>query len=72
MMGRPPLPVGTYGRINVYKLGARRFRAQAKYRDYDGVTRKVERVGQSRTAAENNLKAALRDRGRLSAQCHVA
>jgi hypothetical protein len=66
-MGRPPLPAGTYGRINVDELGERRFRARAKYRDYDGVTRKVERAGTSRTAAENNLKQALRDRAHVSA-----
>jgi integrase len=64
-MGRPPLPVGTYGTIKTYPLGEKRFRARAKYRDYDGVTRQVERVGTSRTAAGNNLKRALRDRGRL-------
>lgn len=63
-MGRPPLPLGTYGAIRVYELGPSRFRARAKYRDYDGVTRPVERVGSSRTGAKNNLKEALRDRGR--------
>ncbi len=63
-MGRPPLPLGTYGAIRVYELGPSRFRARAKYRDYDGVTRPVERVGASRTGAKNNLKEALRDRGR--------
>jgi integrase len=63
-MGRPPLPVGTYGRIKTYELGPNSVRARTRYRDYDGITRPVERVGRSRTAAENNLKAALRDRGR--------
>lgn len=63
-MGRPPLPVGTYGRIKTYELGPNSFRARTRYRDYDGITRPVERVGRSKTAAENNLKAALRDRGR--------
>jgi integrase len=70
-MGRPPLPVGTYGRIKVDKLDERRFRARAKYRDYDGVTRKVERAGTSRTAAENNLKQALRDRAHVSADGEI-
>jgi integrase len=63
-MGRPPLPVGTYGRIKTYELGPNSVRARTRYRDYDGITRPVERVGRSKTAAENNLKAALRDRGR--------
>jgi hypothetical protein len=31
------------------------------------VTRHIERVGHSRTGAENNLKHALRDRARVSA-----
>lgn len=65
-MGRPPLPLGTYGAIRVYELGPSRFRARAKYRDYDGVTRPVERVGTSRTGAKNNLNEALRDRGRTA------
>jgi integrase len=63
-MARPPLPVGTYGKIKTYQVGPRNFRARTRYRDYDGVTRPVERVGTSMTAAENNLKRALRDRGR--------
>jgi len=70
-MGRPPLPVGTYGRIKLDKLGKGRFRARAKYRDYDGMTRKVERVGTSPTVAENNLKRALRDRAHVSADGEI-
>lgn len=61
-MGRPPLPIGTYGKIKTYPEGGG-FRARCRFRDYDGVTRPVERVGRSKTAAENNLRAALRDRG---------
>jgi hypothetical protein len=64
VMGRPPLPVGTYGKIRVYEMGEKRYRACTLYRDYDGVTRPVERIGRSRTAAADNLRKALRDRGR--------
>lgn len=64
-MGHPPLPIGTAGRIKVYPTGDM-YRARARFRDYDGVTRHVERVGRSRTAAENNLREALRDRGRTA------
>ena len=53
-MGRPPLPVGTYGKIRVYEMGEKRYRACTLYRDYDGVTRPVERIGRSRTAAADN------------------
>lgn len=63
-MARPPLPVGTYGQMYVFQLGEQRFRARVRYRDYDGVTRLVERSGRSRTAAADNLRKALRDRGR--------
>lgn len=70
-MARPPLPVGTYGTIKTYALAERRFRSRAKYRDYDGVTRQVERLGPSRTAAENKLKEALRDRGRVSSEGEI-
>ena len=70
-MGRPPLPIGTYGKIKVYQVGARRFRARTRYRDYDGVTRPVERVGTSATGATNNLRAALRDRGRETADGEI-
>jgi len=70
-MGRPPLPVGTYGRIQVYPLSWGGFRARVRYRDYDGVTRHIERAGPSRTAAQNNLKEALRDRARLSADGEI-
>ena len=70
-MGRPPLPVGTYGRIQVYPLIWGGFRARVRYRDYDGVTPHIERVGPSRTGAENNLKQALRDRARVSADGEI-
>ena len=63
-MGRPPLPIGTYGEINVTRVPGRRtrFRARARFRDLDGVTRPVERNGASRTAAVAHLRTALRDR----------
>ena len=67
-MARPPLPIGTYGKIKVIQLDANTFRARAKYRDYDGYTRPVERVGASRTKAETRLKEALRDRGRTATE----
>jgi integrase len=65
-MGRPPLPVGTYGNIKTVQLAPKSFRARARFRDYDGVTRPVERHGSSIMAAENHLKEALRDRGRAA------
>ncbi|WP_433464366.1 tyrosine-type recombinase/integrase [Spirillospora sp. CA-128828] len=61
-MGRPPLPVGTAGKIRFQKLGPRRIRARVNVRDYDGETREVTRFGPTQAAAERRLKEALRDR----------
>ncbi|SFS94520.1 site-specific integrase [Saccharopolyspora flava] len=66
-MGRPPLPLGTYGEIRIYQLGPKRYRARTKYRDYDGAVREVEKVGTSKTNAADRLKEALRDRARAVA-----
>lgn len=65
-MGRPPLPVGTWGKVRLYKLGADTWRAVANYKDHDGVTRPVERVGPTKSSASNRLLEALRDRARRS------
>jgi integrase len=61
-MGRPPLPVGTFGNITAPKVAEGRFRARCRFRDYDGQVRYVVRYGASKSAAERNLKAALVDR----------
>jgi integrase len=63
-VGRPPLPLGTHGRIRVYRLGPKRYRARTQVRDHDGVIRDVERTAKSAAAAENLLRVALRDRNR--------
>lgn len=63
MMARPPLPIGTYGKVTIYPRPEGGFRARVRFRDYDGAVRHVERHGASRTAATNNLREALRDRG---------
>jgi integrase len=70
-MPRPPLPIGTMGQIRVYPLGNNRYRATAKFRDYDGVTRRVERVGTTATKARNRLTEACRDRGRTDAAAEI-
>lgn len=62
-MGRPQLPLGTYGKIRCYPHGPS-FRAQTRFRDYDGVTRTVAKSGKTRAAAERALVTALRDRAR--------
>ncbi|PWV74062.1 hypothetical protein SAMN05421630_110237 [Prauserella marina] len=70
-MGRPPLPLGTWGKIRIRKLPSGVHRAIAKYRDYDGVTRRVERVGATNSKAQNNLLEALRDRVRVVRESEI-
>lgn len=63
-MGRPPLPLGTHGKIgfNVDAGPPQRVRARTYFRDLDGVVRQVTKYGLSKAAAERALKLALRDR----------
>lgn len=63
MAGRPPLPVGAHGAIAPPReVAPKVFEAICRYRDADGVTRRVKARGKSRSAAVNNLKAALAQR----------
>jgi integrase len=68
MMGRPPLPLGTWGKFRTRETPTGEWRAVAFYKDYDGVTRPVERVGPTLAKAENRLREALRDRARQSGE----
>src|SRR5689334_4858405 len=61
-MGRPPLPLGTGGKIRFERAGSG-WCARCRFRDFDGVTRPVERTAATKGAAERALKEALRDRG---------
>lgn len=61
-MGRPPTPIGSHGAIATTALAARRHVARTRYRDRDGITRKVEASGASAAAARRNLIAALASR----------
>src|SRR4051812_18435416 len=61
-MPRPPLPVGTFGKIDFFVLQNQRVRARASFRDFDGRRRFVTRYGSSRAQAERRLREALRDR----------
>ncbi len=65
-MARPPLPVGTYGKIRHQRVPKEGpllgYRARTQVRDSDGRTRPVERTGRTKATAENRLKEAIRDR----------
>lgn len=63
-MARPPLPVGTYGKITTHPVASGGFCAVTRFRDHDGVTRKVKRVGPTAAVAKNRLREELRDRSR--------
>ena len=60
-MGRPALALGTFGMLRFYRTG-NGWRVRTLVRDFDGVTRHIERRGRTRNAAEQALKQALRDR----------
>jgi hypothetical protein len=61
--GRPPLPVGTYGTITTGRNRSGWW-ARARFRDLDGTTRLVERVGPTKGKAVDRLREAMRDRDR--------
>ena len=70
LVGRPPLSVGTYGSISTAPYGTG-YRARTRYRDYDGVTRRVERHGRTKGAAERALQIAMRDRMHVGAEAEI-
>ncbi len=62
MSPKPPLPLGTWGKIRRQKTAAEQWRARGRYRDTDGVTRSVEAWGKTGAAAERALVIMLKDR----------
>lgn len=65
MAGRPRLPIGAFGDVKTNQVGPGRFRAYARFRDWDGETRQVSATGASRGAAKSALKERLATRMRL-------
>lgn len=62
MSPRPPLPLGTWGKISRKKHLNGRWRATTRYRDTDGITRTAEAWGSSGAAAERNLVTSFQGR----------
>jgi len=64
-MGRPPMPLGSWGLIRTYPVGQDakgkplRFRALARFRGFDGRTRLVEASGKTATQASQALRLRL-------------
>ena len=63
-MARPPLPIGAWGKISRKEVEPGIWHAMARFRDFDGKTRQVERrvPGKNGAAAERALVAELLDR----------
>lgn len=61
-MPRPRTPIGTFGEIRFEAQANGRIRALARFRDHDGRLRRVTATGDTRKAAERNLKEILADR----------
>lgn len=67
-MPRPPLPIGSWGKVSRSELGRGRWVAKARVRDVDGVTRLVERIGRTGAEAERNLTSYLVERSAPSTE----
>lgn len=61
-MARPPLELETWGKITRFVTPDGKHAARANYRDADGKTRPIQRIGSTPAAAERNLVAALKAR----------
>jgi len=62
-MARPPLAMGTHGSISITKrAGGSAYVARCRFRDFDGVTRSLERAGRSKAAAMAALQDEVRRR----------
>lgn len=61
-MGRPRIPIGTFGDISFAQIGSKQIQARARFRDDDGQVRRVSATGESKREAERNLKTALAQR----------
>ena len=63
IMARPPMPSGPTARIRIYRRGDG-WMARTLYRDWDGITRHVQKHARTQAAAERALVESLRDRHR--------
>ncbi|GAB3622537.1 site-specific integrase [Mariniluteicoccus endophyticus] len=63
-MARPRLPIGSWGEIWTEPTSSGRVRARARFRDLDGVTRRVAKTGRSKAAAKAALVEEMQRRAR--------
>lgn len=67
-LGRSRLEIGDYGDVRAQATASGSFRAEARFRDWDGVVRKVTATGASRQAAKAALRRKLSDRADTAGQ----
>lgn len=65
-MARAPIPIGTFGSINITQNSPRSWTARARFRDPDGALRPVEASDTTSRAAELALKVKLAQRTRTT------
>lgn len=63
-MARPPLPLGTPGTISVVEEEPGSWVARCRFRDHDGVTRRLRKHGPTKTAAKAALHELIQQRQR--------
>src|SRR5690606_20136216 len=61
-MARPPLPIGAHGKITVSEVRPGVYRGVTRFRDTDGVTRRVTATARTEAAAERELKRVCAER----------
>ena len=62
MAGRPPLPVGTFGKVTFVAQASGAVQARVRFRDYDGRARLASKTARTKAAAERALRDAVRER----------
>ena len=67
-MARPPLPLGTPGTITVTEESPGAWVARCRFRDHDGVTRRLWKQGASKTSARGALYDVIKARQRGAGQ----
>src|SRR3546814_14627589 len=61
-MARPRTPIGTFGEIYYEKAPGGRYRAFARFRDHDGILRRIQATAASQQSAASKLKELLAER----------
>lgn len=67
-MPRPPLPIGAWGKISRDQVAPGVWRAMCRFRDFDGVTRKLEARAETGAKAERALISRMQERKTISTE----